>query len=249
TMCGDELEGGLATPEDYGRFALQLRARGYPAIKLHTWMPPVSFAPSVQTDLKACAAVREAVGPDFPLMLDANHWYSRTEALELGRGIQALGYYWYEEPMVEHSTSAYAWLAQQLEIPILGPEIAEGKYHTRAEWIRAGACDLLRAGVMDVGGIGPTLKCAHLAESFSMDCEIHGGGPGNLAVLGAIPNGRWYERGLLHPFLDHDTPPPYLHKLVDEMDDQGFVAMPNGPGLGEAIHFEYIAAHRVADAS
>ncbi len=243
TMCGDELEGGLATPEDYARFAEQLKTRGYPAIKLHTWMPPVSFAPSVAMDLKACAAVREAVGPDFPLMLDANHWYSRTEALELGRGIQQLGYYWYEEPMDEHSTSAYRWLCDQLEIPVLGPEMAEGKHHTRAEWIRAGACDILRAGVMDVGGIGPTLKAAHLAESFYMDCEIHGGGPGNLAVLGAIPNGRWYERGLLHPFLDHDTPPPYLHRLNDPMDSDGFIPMPTAPGLGEKIHFEYIQEH------
>ena len=64
TMCGDELIGGLATPEDYARFAEKLVARGYKAIKLHTWMPPVAFAPNPKMDIKACAAVREAVGPD-----------------------------------------------------------------------------------------------------------------------------------------------------------------------------------------
>ena len=56
-MCGDELEGGLATPEDYGRFAEKLVARGYKGIELHTWMPPVSWAPDVRMDLKACAAL------------------------------------------------------------------------------------------------------------------------------------------------------------------------------------------------
>ncbi len=81
TMCGDELEGGLATPDDYGRFAEKLVARGYKGIKLHTWMPPVSWAPDVKMDLKACAAVREAVGPDIALMIDAFHWYSRLDAL------------------------------------------------------------------------------------------------------------------------------------------------------------------------
>ena len=241
TMCGDEVKDGLATPEDYANFAEWMVNRGYKAIKLHTWMPPVTWAPSVKMDIKACAAVREAVGPDFPLMLDANHWYSRTEAFELGKGIQELGYYWYEEPMDEHSTESYRWLAENLEIPILGPEYAYGKFHTRAEWIASKACDISRVGVADVGGIGPSMKIAHLAESFNMDCEIHGGGTGNLAVLGAIHNVRWYERGLLHPFVDYDEVPDHLNSAIDPMDDDGDIPMPTRPGLGEDINFDYIA--------
>ena len=240
TMCGDEMEGGLATPEDYSAFAEDLKGRGYQAIKLHTWMPPVSWAPNVKMDIAACAAVREAVGEGFPLMLDANHWYSRTEAYELGKGIQGLGYYWYEEPMDEHSMSSYKWLSDNLDIPVLGPEYVEGKFHARAEWIASGACDIARAGVMDVGGISPTMKIAHLAESFNMDCEIHGGGSGNLAVLGSVGNARWYERGLLHPFIDYDEPPSYLNAIIDAMDDEGFIPMPQSPGLGENIDFNYI---------
>lgn len=241
TMCGDEMEGGLATPDDYARFAEWMVDRGYRAIKLHTWMPPVAWAPSVKMDIRACAAVREAVGPDIPLMLDANHWYSRTEALELGKGIQELGYYWYEEPMDEHSTESYRWLAANLEIPVLGPEYAYGKFHTRAEWIATKACDISRVGVADVGGIGPSMKVAHLAESFNMDCEIHGGGAGNLAVLGAIHNARWYERGLLHPFVDYDEVPGYLNSPIDPMGDDGNIPLPTRPGLGEDINFDYIA--------
>ena len=246
TMCGDEITDGLATPEDYGRFAEWLIDRGYAAIKLHTWMPPVSWAPSVQMDIKACAAVREAVGPDVPLMLDANHWYSRTEAYELGKGIQDLGYYWFEEPMDEHSMSSYVWMAENLDIPVLGPEYVEGKFHSRAEWAIHGACDILRTGVTDVGGIGPSLKVCHLAESLNMDCEIHGGGPGNLAVLGGFFNGRWYERGLLHPFVDYDATPEYLNSIIDPMGDDGMVPMPAGPGLGEDINFDWIDGHSVS---
>lgn len=247
TMCGDEMENGLATPEDYGKFGEWLIERGYKAIKLHTWMPPVSWAPSVKMDIKACTAVREAVGPDVPLMLDANHWYSRTEAYELGKGIQDLGYYWYEEPMDEHSYSSYKWLADNLDIPVLGPEYMEGKFHTRAEWIAGGVCDIARTGVMDVGGIGPSMKIAHLAESFNMDAEIHGGGAGNLAVLGAISNARWYERGLLHPFVDYDQAPEYLNSIVDEMDSDGNIHMPTTPGLGQDINFDWISGHTVSE--
>ena len=116
TMCGDEMAGGLATPDDYARYAEWLLRRGYKAIKLHTWMKPVSFAPDTRMDVKACAAVREAVGPDVKLMLDAYHGYSRSEALWLGRELQKLNYHWYEEPMNESSISSYAWLSQPTSI-------------------------------------------------------------------------------------------------------------------------------------
>ena len=56
-MCGDDLPGGLSTPEGMP-LLLKLVARGYKAIKLHTWMPPISFAPNPKMDIKACAAVR-----------------------------------------------------------------------------------------------------------------------------------------------------------------------------------------------
>ena len=247
-MCGDEMEGGLATPEDYGRYAEWLIERGYRAIKLHTWMPPVSWAPDVVMDAKACAAVREAVGPDIPLMLDANHWYSREEALRLGRSLEALDFYWFEEPMDEYSTSSYKWLCDNLAIPVIGPESAAGSFFTRAEWMARGVCDIARTGVTDAGGIAAALKVARVAESFGMNCEVHGGGAGNLAVLGAMSNGRWYERGLLHPFIDYDETPAYLKSPIDPMDEAGFVALPSGPGLGEDIDFEYVEDNLVSPA-
>lgn len=246
TMCGDELAGGLSTPEEYADFALKLVERGYKAIKLHTWMPPVAFAPDPGMDIKACTAVRRAVGPDIELMLDGYHEYSRTDALRIGRALEELGFAWFEEMMNEQSTASYAWLADQLDVPILGPESLSGKHYARAGWVTAGASDILRAGVAGCGGIGPTMKVAALAESFGMNCEVHGNGAPNLAVCGAIRNCRWYERGLLHPFLDYEEVPAYLNALVDPMDAEGFVALPQAPGLGEDINFDYIARHTVA---
>jgi len=245
TMCGDELKGGLSTPEEYAAFAETLVARGYKAIKLHTWMPPVRFAPDPAMDIKACAAVREAVGPNIDLMIDGYHNYSRIDALRIGRALEKLNFAWFEEMMNEQSMASYTWLSGQLDIPIVGPESLSGKHYSRADWVKAGACDILRAGVPGVGGITPTLKVAHLAEAFGMNCEVHGNGAANLAVCGAIKNCRWYERGLLHPFLDYDEVPAYLNSLADPMDQDGFVHLSQQPGLGEDINFNYIAAHTV----
>jgi L-alanine-DL-glutamate epimerase-like enolase superfamily enzyme len=209
-------------------------------------MPPVSFAPSVAMDIRACAAVREAVGPDVPLMLDANHWYSRAEALELGRALDRLGFHWFEEPMDEYSTSSYRWLAGQLDTLVIGPETVEGRLQARAEWISAQACDILRVGVPTSGGIGPALKTAHLAEAFGMDCELHGGGAATLAVLSAVGNARWYERGLLHPFHDFDEVPPHLTRAAAPIDSEGYVHLSHEPGLGEHLDTGYIDAETVA---
>lgn len=246
TMCGDELEGGLDTPEAYARFALQCVERGYKAFKLHTWQPPVKGAPDVKRDIAACAAVREAVGDDMALMIDPFHYYSRAESLYLGRALEELGYHWIEEPMDEYSTSSYVWLADQLSIPVVGPETADGKMYTRAEWIVRGASDISRGGVSDVGGITPLIKLVHLCEAFNVAMEVHGGGAGNLHVLCAmgIP-GEMYERGLLHPFIDYEQPAPWLNELVDPMDDEGYVHISQRPGLGEEINFDYIRDHRL----
>ena len=241
TQVGDDVPGGLDTPEAYAKYALWCKERGYPAFKLHTWQPPLAGAPSVKRDLEACAAVREAVGPDYPLMLDPFHYYSRLEALELAKGLEKLKYLWMEEPMDEHSMSSYVWLCEQTSLPICGPETAEGKMYVRAEWIKAGACDMVRSGVGDVGGITGLVKCVHLAEAFGMHLEVHGGGVGDLHVFGAMVSpGLYYERGLLHPFIDHDAPPAWLNTPVDPMDDEGFVHISPEPGLGYDINWDYI---------
>jgi L-alanine-DL-glutamate epimerase-like enolase superfamily enzyme len=246
TMCGDDVPGGLDTPEAYAAFAVDCRRRGYTAFKLHTWQPPCAGAPDARRDAAACAAVREAVGPAVALMLDPYHYYSREEALYLARELERLDYAWMEEPMDENSLSSYVWLCANTSLAICGPETAQGRLQARAEWIRAGACDIVRGGVGDVGGITPLLKIAHLAEAFGMAMEVHGGGAANLQVLCAmgIP-GRFYERGLLHPAYDYEKPQPWLRSLVDPMDSQGFVHVPQLPGLGMDIDWGYIDAREV----
>jgi L-alanine-DL-glutamate epimerase-like enolase superfamily enzyme len=90
------------------------------------------------------------------------------------------------------------------------------------------------------------IKVVHLCESFGVAMEVHGGGAANLHVLCAmgIP-GQYYERGLLHPFIDYEQPKPWLNELEDPMDDEGYVHISQKPGLGQDINFDYIRENRI----
>ena len=110
TMCGDNMSGGLSSPQEYADFAIQCRERGYQGYKMHLWVSPMKNAPNWKKDLEACAMVKEAVGDSMKLMVDSSSSYNRIEALQFGRELQKLGFYWMEEPLCEAEIHNYKWL-------------------------------------------------------------------------------------------------------------------------------------------
>lgn len=132
----------LPTPGQYGEEAASYRNRGMHGYKIH----PHGHA---QEDIAICAAVRQAVGPDFKLMLDPATRYNYTDAIRVGRAIEELDYYWYEEPMLETDLYGYTKLARDLDIPILAPETSPGGFATVGQWVTQGAADILRSDVAE----------------------------------------------------------------------------------------------------
>ena len=168
-----------------------IRARGYRAYKIH----PTGRA---NEDIALCRAVREAAGPDFPLMLDPGGAYTRDEAMRVGRVVEALGFVWYEEPLRDYDFTGYAELSRALDIPVQVAEVVPGHANLSTEYILRGAGDHLRSDVYWKGGITGVIKTAHLAEAFNMPLEIHHGASpimnwANLHVACAIPNCDWFE--------------------------------------------------------
>ena len=96
-----------------------------------------------------------------------------------------------------------------------------------------------RCGAQDVGGITPLVKVVHMYETFGVPFDMHMADPGNLQVLGTTLLSEYYERGLLHPYLDYDVPPPYLNRIFDPMDEEGYVHISEAPGIGLDINFRY----------
>lgn len=243
------------TPQGYADHALECKQRGYTHYKIHPYYfwDPVARKPDpgrpshIVQDIEVCHLVREAVGDDMVLSFDPWGTYRTYEdAYRVGRELEKLNFYWYEHPMPEYRVSTYEKLARELEIPILSPEIAAGSIYTRAEWIRRGASDMTRMDVLR-GGITGQKKMAAIAEAFGVKCEVHMSGFANLQILGSTSEDvcTYYERGLLAPGLDYETPPPYLHKLADPMDAEGFVHLSQAPGMGYEINWDYIEANRV----
>ncbi|MCV7103426.1 enolase C-terminal domain-like protein [Mycobacterium palustre] len=246
----------LGTPDDYAIHAVACQRAGYRAYKIHPYFAwnPVTRQPTlpkpaaVDADLDVCRAVRDAVGDDMVLMFDPWGAYNYAEALRVGRELERLGFYWYEHPMNEYQTELYVRLAAALDIPICLPEIAEGGIYTRANWIARHASDISRIDVLR-GGITGAMKMAATCEAFGLRCELHMSGFGNLQVLGATSEDvcEYYERGLVGPGIDYDSPPPYLKAACDPLDVDGYVAIPSAPGLGYTIHWDYIDDHRLPE--
>jgi L-alanine-DL-glutamate epimerase-like enolase superfamily enzyme len=245
----------MGTPEEYAQHALDCKRRGYTHYKIHPYYfwDPVTKQPDpgrpshIKQDIEVCYAVREAVGDDMVLSFDPWGTYrTYEEAYQVGRVLEKLNFYWYEHPMPEYRVASYEKLCRELEIPILSPEIAAGSIYTRAEWIRRGASDMTRMDVLR-GGITGQKKMAAIAEAFGVKCEVHMSGFANLQILGSTSEDvcEYYERGLLAPGLDYDQVPPYLHALGDPMDEEGYVHLPQAPGMGYEINWEYIEENRL----
>lgn len=245
----------MGTPEEYAEHAATCRAQGYRHYKIHPyyfWDPirrePDPGRPShIEQDIEVCRAVRDRVGNDMVLSFDPWGTYrTYEEAVRVGRVLEELDFYWYEHPMCEYRMAAYEKLCQELSIPILSPEIAAGSIYTRADWIRRGASDMSRIDVLR-GGITGVRKMAAICEAYGVKCEVHMSGFANLQVLAATSEDvcEYYERGLLAPGIEMNDPPPYLEAIGDPLDPDGYVRVPQEPGLGYRLDWDYIEANRV----
>ncbi|MFP3896449.1 MAG: enolase C-terminal domain-like protein [Anaerolineales bacterium] len=216
------------TMDEYERHIKECMDEGFFAFKLHAWG-------DAKRDAALSRNLRRWVGEDADLMFDGSAGWDYVTSLRFGRVLEDVGFLWYEEPMREFDLPSYAELCRALDIPVLAAETCDGCHWNAATWIEQRALDMMRVSVGFKGGFTGAIKVAHLAESFGMRAQVHGGGWANAHLCAAIPNNDYYEQLVIDSEQIKGLKDDGSLSLVD-----GYVTVPDEPGMGPQPDWEEI---------
>ncbi|HWX47477.1 MAG TPA: mandelate racemase/muconate lactonizing enzyme family protein [Roseomonas sp.] len=203
-------------------------------------------------DLRRVAAVREAIGPDVKLAVDANHCFTVPQAIRLGRAMEELDLLWFEEPISPEDHDGYVEVARALDMAVAGGENDFTRWGFR-DVIARKAMDIVQPDVCAAGGISECRKIAALASAHGVECVPHAWGSAiglaaTVQFLAALPDTPPALRPM-PPMLEFEqTPNPLRDLLAREPIEQrrGIVRVPEGPGLGIEIDREILHRYKVA---
>ncbi len=231
--------------------AAAIREMGFAATKMKVGLGSAK-------DVKLAEAVREGVGEGFRFAVDANHCYTTADAFYVGRALDELGAYWFEEPVAPEDRAGYAELRAGLKTTIAGGEAEFTRWGWR-DLLAARAVGLAQPEVCGLGGITEYLKVLALCHAHFVPVINHVWGSAvavaaNMHLLAAMPD----LPGGLHPWepmLEFDTTPNRFRDemLAEPLDIQrqvrengGAVGLPRGPGLGVAPDPGFLKKYKIA---
>ena len=166
--------------------ALAVKEKGFSGAKIKIGRPHVA------EDVARLSAVRDAVGPAFEIMTDANQGFNLSEAIRRARHYQELDIAWFEEPMHADDVEAHAQLTRSTSVPIAVDESMYSISQFKDYLVRK-ACTIVQVDVGRIGGITPWLKVAHMAEAHNVAVCPHFLMELHVSLSAAVPNGRYVE--------------------------------------------------------
>jgi L-alanine-DL-glutamate epimerase-like enolase superfamily enzyme len=193
-------------------------------------------------DIAKARAVRKLVGDGLPLAFDANNGYSVGGAIRVGRALEELGYWWFEEPVQHYHVKAMGEVARRLDITVSAGE---------QTYTLSGLADLIDAGVrmvqpdiVKMGGITGLMRCAALAQAHSVELVPHQTQPmiGHMASLHLTAS----QFQATKP-CELNDPSPRQHAVFENPPKpvDGLFRLPAEPGLGLRINESELAKRRV----
>jgi L-alanine-DL-glutamate epimerase-like enolase superfamily enzyme len=193
-------------------------------------------------DIAKARAVRRLVGDGFPLAFDANNGYSVGGAVRVGRVLEELGFWWFEEPVQHYQVKAMGEVARRLDITVSAGE---------QTYTLSGIADLIDAGVrmvqpdiVKMGGITGLMRCAALAQAHGAELVPHQTQPtiGHTATLHLTAS----QLHATKP-CELNDPSPRQYAVFENPPKpvDGLFDVPAGPGLGLRISEAELAKRRV----
>lgn len=210
----------------------KVKAQGFRAFKIG-WGP--FGRRDAATDRAIVRAAREAVGAECRLMVDAGgsdaYWKNGYKwALGTARMLAEFDVHWFEEALRPDQLDDYVRLREHSPVPISGGEVLTRR-QSFLPWIERGAFDIIQPDVTKVGGISEERRIAWWAEEHGIQFIPHGwntalGLAADLHLASAVPGTDLVEYIAGSPFVDDLVAEPW------RLDDQGWLRIPDGPGLG-----------------
>ena len=194
----------------------------------------------IPEDVERVAVVRETIGPDIKLLVDANNAYSAYQAIDIARKIEPFDMFWFEEPVAPDDYRGHARVARATSIPVATGENEYTRYGFR-DLIDHDAAAIFNADAQILGGITEFMNVAALAASQDLHIAPHGAQEVHIHLVAAIPNGLMLE-------VYRETVDPFRGRIFVEdlvLDDEGCVLVPDRPGLGITPNYDLLEQHRV----
>jgi len=220
-------------------------ARGFRAIKVQIGWP--ASRGGDRADVRTVRAIREAVGPDIALMLDANGAYDIGTAVRVGRQLEEFDVTFLEEPVPPDDLDGYAHLRRSVRVPLAAGETEFGVFGFR-DLIARGCLDVLQPEIARIGGVTPARRLWALAHAHNLQYAPHTGFSGGVAHLASLhlaaaaPNFSTYEymgtQYIQNPLREIFTAP-------FPVPEAGLIAPPSGPGLGLDLDPEAVERYRL----
>jgi L-alanine-DL-glutamate epimerase-like enolase superfamily enzyme len=201
--------------------ARTLVERGFYQMKTQLALPG---ATSPAREVARARLVREAVGPDITLMCDINQRWRPEQAIDIGRRVEDVNFFWLEDVTTADDFPGLARVTSTLKTPIAGGEYVYGIAPFR-HMMEARSVDIPMVDLVRVGGITQWLKVAGMAEAFNLPIVSHLIPEVHVHLVAAVPNGLTVEYM------------PWLRALFQEvpLPVKGELVMPTKPGLGLAF--------------
>lgn len=234
-------------PEPLRAYLEKIKSRGFRAFKMG-WGPFGRVSNALDEAIVRTA--RETVGDDCKLMVDAGgsdaFWTNGYKwAMRTAEMLAEYDVYWFEEPLQPDALDDYVQLRRVSPVPISGGEVLTRRQSFQP-WLQAGAFDIVQPDVTKVGGISEERRIGWMAQENGIRFIPHGwntavGLAADLQLSSAFPGTN---------LIEYITGSPYLDELVQEkwqLDDEGMLDIPSGPGLGIQLDLDAIAGYAGGD--